>query len=581
VIVRWNIRNGLVPVIIAGLLVLCSASAAAQELVVERDLKVPMPDGAMLMTDVYRPTGEDPLPVVFVRTPYVKDQFGWFGQALAAHGGYAVVIQDMRGQVESEGQFQPFTNERGDGLASLDWIAEQPWCDGNIGMWGSSYLSYAALLLATENHSALKTVINISGWGNPDTMGAPGGAMHLMLALPWTLSRQIHGERDRIDYDEIFALTPVSRIPELAGIESPAWAGYFEEEEDEGGFETSESMAGRYGNVDIPIMHIVGWNDFLATSTLEVYEGIREAQGDSAPFQKLIVTPLAHDMQWDTASVVGDEDFGPESTLGGQRLIEMSIVWFHRYLRDIPTGVDQEPPVRIFLMGANEWRELDEWPPAADETTWWLESAGSANTRDGDGMLLKTDAATPGHDTFIYDPMDPVPTHGGANIHFFPDRLGPRDQREIEDREDVLCYTSAPLESDLDIVGRIEATIYAATEGRSTDFTAKLVAVRPDGYARIVTEGIKRDADVPEGEEYTPMTPGRVYPVTIDMGATAIRVPKGHQLRLEISSSNFPKYTRNPNTGEAAELAEEFVPVTQTVYHDEEHASVLRLPVLR
>jgi len=577
--IRWDIRNGVASVITAGLVVLCSASAAAQELVVERDLKVPMPDGALLMTDVYRPAGEDPLPVVFVRTPYVKDQFDWFGQALATHGGYAVVIQDMRGQVASEGEFQPFANERGDGLASLDWIVEQPWCDGNIGMWGSSYLSYAALLLATEKHPALKTVVNISGWGNPDTMGAPGGVMHLMLALPWTLSRQIHGDRNEIDYDEIFPLTPVSRIPELAGIESPAWAAYFEEEE--GGLEGSESTAGRYGNVEIPIMHVVGWNDFLATSTLEVYEGIRDAQGDSAPFQKLIVTPLAHDMQWDTVSVVGDDDFGPESTLGGRKLIEMSIMWFHRYLRGIPTGVDQEPPVRVFLMGANEWRELDEWPPAADETTWWLESGGSANTRDGDGMLLETDAATPGHDRFVYEPMDPVPTHGGANMHFFPDRLGPRDQREIEDREDVLCYTSAPMESDLDIVGHIEATIYAATEGRSTDFTTKLVIVRPDGYARIVTEGIKRNPDVPEVHENAPMVPGKVYVFTIDMGATAIRVPAGHRLRLEVSSSNFPKYTRNPNTGEASELAEKFVPVNQTVYHDGERASVLRLPVLR
>jgi putative CocE/NonD family hydrolase len=562
-----------------GLLMLCSGTASAQELAVEHDLEVPMPDGAVLKADVYRPAGEGPFPVVFVRTPYVKGQFDWFGQAMAAHGGYAVVIQDVRGQVASEGQFQPFTNERGDGLASLDWIAEQPWCDGNVGMWGSSYLSYCALLLTTEKHPALKTVVNISGWGNPDTMGAPGGVMHLMLALPWTLSQQIHGEREQIDYDEIFGLVPVSRIAELAGIDSPAWEGYFQD--DESSFESSESTDGRYGDVDIPILHVVGWNDFLAASTLEVYEGIREARGDGAPFQKLMVGPLAHDMQWDTVSVVGDEDFGPESTIGSYKLIEMSIMWFHRYLRGIPTGVDQEPPAKIFLMGANEWRHFDHWPPETEETLWWLESGGSANTAAGDGTLLPEDEATPGHDTFVFDPMDPVPTYGGANMHFFPDKLGPRDQSEIEKRDDVLCYTSAPLESDTDIVGHIGATIYASTEGKSTDFTAKLVVVRPDGYARIVTEGIKRDPDVPEEDENAPMVPGKVYPFTIDLGATAIRVPAGHQLRLEVSSSNFPKYTRNPNTGEAAELAEEFRAVSQNVYHDEEFASVLRLPVLR
>jgi putative CocE/NonD family hydrolase len=166
-------------------------------------------------------------------------------------------------------------------------------------------------------------------------------------------------------------------------------------------------------------------------------------------------------------------------------------------------------------------------------------------------------------------------------MHFFPDLLGPLDQREIETRDDVLCYTSAPLESDLDIVGHVEATVHASTEGKSTDFTAKLVVVRPDGYARIVTEGIKRDPDVPEDNENAPMVPGKVYAFTIDMGPTAIRVPAGHQLRLEVSSSNFPKYTRNPNTGEAAELAEVFEAVTQTIYHNAEFASVLRLPVLK
>jgi predicted acyl esterase len=579
---RVNSRALLGTALLVGLLALAAApTSRAQEVALEANVPVPMSDGITLSADLYRPDEEGPFPVVLVRTPYDKGAFDWLGQVLAGNGGYAVLIQDVRGQVTSEGDFEPFVDEFGDGMDTLDWVAAQSWCDGNVGMWGSSYLSYCALVLAPSGHPALKAIFCISGWGDPEKMGAPGGAMHLMLALPWTLSPQVSERDEPVDFEDLFGLVPVSRIPDLAGIESPEWSSYFVEGEE--GLGDAPSTAGRYGEINIPIIYVTGWHDFLAETTLDVYEGVMEAHSgaEPPPFQKLVVGPWHHDQQWTESSVVGDYDFGPDGAMGSERILGLTIRWFHRFLRGIETGVEHEPPARIFVMGQNEWRGFDDWPPNGVATeTWSLDSGGSANTLEGDGVLGRSGATGSDSDSYTYDPTNPVPTMGGANMHFFPERLGIRDQRPIESREDVLVYTSEPLESDLDIIGPVSAMICGATEGQSADFTAKLVTVRPDGYARIVTEGIKRNPDTPEDGDAA-MIPGKVYRFTIDMASTAIRVPAGDRLRLEVSSSNFPKYTRNPSTSEEAELAEEFVAVTQTVYHTSEYPSHVALPVLR
>ncbi|HYW68519.1 MAG TPA: CocE/NonD family hydrolase, partial [bacterium] len=222
------LRKELVAVCTIAAVVVAAATAGAQEISVVRDVEIPMADGVTLSADIYSQSPDGRFPTVLVRTPYDKGAFGWLGEALAGNGGYAVVVQDVRGQVSSEGDFQPFVDELADGTATLDWVVAQPWCDGNVGMWGASYLAYCGLLLAGNGHPALKTVVNISGWGDPEVMGSPGGTMHLMVALPWSLSGQISGETEQPDYDEIFPLVPVSRITELAGIDSPIWPAYFE-----------------------------------------------------------------------------------------------------------------------------------------------------------------------------------------------------------------------------------------------------------------------------------------------------------------------------------------------------------------
>ena len=549
------------------------------------EVMIPMSDGTKLSADIHLPTSGNDFPVVLVRSPYGKRQLAeHIAEPLATHG-YAVVMQDVRGMGASDGMFIPFINEKKDGISTLNWVTEQSWCNGKVGMWGSSYLAYCALILTPERHPALEAVFNISGWGNTMDMTSPGGAMHLMIAAPWTLSRQIRGQGSvqQIDWPTAFRHLPVTDIPKALGIESPQWQGAVEMFTTDY-LQATSSVAPRYGDVKTPIFHLTGWYDFVGRNTIDIYEGVDQvaAPTKDKTFQKLMVGAWYHDQQWGDDTLVGDLDFGPKSPMGMKKIVKLTARWFDKWLKGIDNGVDREDPVELFVMGPNEWRSFDQWPPRAVQSqNWYFASRSGANGLDGDGTLSTTAPTGDSKDTFVFDPMDPVPTHGGANCHFFRKTLGILDQREIERRKDVLVYTSPPLRKELAVIGPLKVVLYAATEGRHTDFTAKLVEVRTDGYARIIEDGIRRGPDSSPLREIQPMDSGKVYRFTIDLNSTAIVIPKGHSLRVEISSSNFPKYTRNPNTGESPEEAVDFKKVKQTVMHSEAYPSHIVLPVLK
>jgi putative CocE/NonD family hydrolase len=568
------------PLIVLTLLLMVLVVPARADVTMQPDLMVAMSDGVNLATDVYLPDETGTFPVVFTRSPYNKRQFKTYLAEPLARAGYAVVMQDVRGMGGSDGMFIPFIHERADGLDTLNWIAGQPWCDGNIGMWGPSYVGFCALALTTESHPNLKAVVNVSGWGNTQEMVAPGGAMHLQMGLPWTLSGQIRGQgsiRD-IDWSTAFTHVPVNDIPTSLGISSEAWEGAVQLFSSDILTQVA-GMAGRYEAVSAPTLHLTGWYDFVARHALDAYEGVDAATGTP---QKLVVGPWHHDQQWGDDTVVGDEDFGEKSIMGMHKVIALSQRWFDRWLKDDHNGIAAGKPVRLFVMGVNDWREYDQWPPKNVEfQKWYLTSQGGANGPDGNGRLAPEAPITSGRDTFVFDPMDPVPTTGGANSHFFRRTLGVRDQRPVQQRPDVLVYTSAPLDDDQTIIGPLQAVIHAATEGRHTDFTAKLCEVRADGYAAVIEDGIRRGPDPVGGQQAPLMEPGDVYRFTIDMGGTGIRIGKGNRLRVEISSSNFPKYSRNPNTGEVPESASRFVKVEQTIMHAPDQPSYIVLPVLR
>jgi putative CocE/NonD family hydrolase len=543
---------------------------AAGDPVVHRDLMVMTSDSIRLSTDLYLPAEKGPFPVILIRTAYGKSNNARFAQFFVSKG-YAVVIQDVRGKWGSEGDMVPFVSEQKDGLETLNWITSQVWCNGSVGMWGASYLAHCALAVAAANPPALKTVFNMSGWLNGDKINNPGGALHWMLILTWMLHEATQKYRDLGSYeiDDLFRYIPLKDAMASVGIDDPVFSNP----------DTLDAARYDYKDIQIPIFHITGLYDFVSPSALTVF---REVSAHTDRYQKLMVGPWVHDQVWSTYTKVGDTDFGRKMAMGFKRINQLALRWFDHWLKGKESGITAERPVEVFIMGQNEWMEFDHWPPAGTFIQeWYLGSGGNANTASGDGVLsMNLSKQAEAADQFLFDPMNPVPTLGGANFHFFPEKLGIRDQRQIEQRPDVLVYTSEPLEQDLLICGDIEVVLFASTEARDTDFTAKLVEVRPDGYAGNVVEGIIRASMRNSLTDPELLEPGEIYELRLDLGAAANRIKAGHRLRVEISSSNFPKYDRNPNTGEHPWEATRYIKTSQTIYHDRNHPSRIVLPVL-
>lgn len=555
-----NVRKTLIwPVLIAGtVLAGCLAFASnvqAQDEVRFDSAMVPMSDGIRLATDLYLPAEEGTYPAVLIRTPYSARRRSYIGNGLAPRG-YAVVVQNVRGQNGSEGQFVPFVYEQGDGLRTVEWILEQPWCNGQIALWGSSYYGYTAFELARTGHPAIKALFNVSGWSDLGEFMAHGGAFQLQAHLYWFYgyaSGQPMPPKEA--WPEIFRTTPYGDLfrgaEPILGLASQTYD---------------------YESITAPVMHVTGWYDYIYPNVLQTYAGISGKQEPQE--QRLIIGPWSHNGILNSWTKVGDVEFGEAAAAGQAWAIDLTAQWFDHTLNGETNELSQSEPVRYFVMGDNQWLEDDTWPPSNAEYQRWY--AGDK------GSLSPAEPTTGGQAQFTYDPNDPVPTVGGANSHFFPENLGPKDQRVLNDREDVLVFTSDPLTADMTIAGPITAVVYAATSGKDTDFTAKLSVVRSDGFIRNIEDGIVRGRYLFEGSDSAGyVIPGRVYEYAIECGATALAVEAGERLQLAISSSNFPKYDRNPNTGVDPFFATELMPATQTVHYSAELPTHIVIPVLK
>jgi hypothetical protein len=327
----------------------------------------------------------------------------------------------------------------------------------------------------------------------------------------------------------------------------------------------------RASAIHVPAFHIAGWYDIFIRNTIDNYIRMKSSSAE-AP-QRLLIGPWTHG---NYESLIGDVDFGVGSSWMFVLPEEEQLRWFDHWLKGEQNGVLEEPPVRIFVMGINRWRSEDVWPlQRAVDTHFYLHSGGSANTLAGDGHLRMDPPGEEDADSFIYDPNDPVPTQGGNQCCYQPAlRSGAFDQRQVESRRDVLVYTSKILDSDLEVTGDVRVRLWVATSAVDTDFTAKLVDVSLDGYARNVCDGIVRLGHVTEVKS------GELISLEIDLGPTSNVFLAGHRIRLEISSSNFPRFARNPNTGVAYGQATELVPAHQMVFHDNQRPSHLLLPVV-
>lgn len=541
---------------------------------IDRGVAMRTSDGVRLRADVYRPVHVEKAPTILVRIPFSKtlnnSLFATIVGRFWAERGYAAVIQGTRGRYASEGRYYPLRHERQDGLETLAWLATQPWFDGRIGTWGGSAFGHTQWALADAlpaSRGAMMVQISSTDFHG---MFHPGGAFALRSALYWAM--RSHGPEDVRPDDaalERGALTlPLTDADEAAGTDVPFFDDWLAHPERDAYWEIIDGDD-RAASVSVPVHVMAGWYDPFLPTQLRDFSRIRTAASpEVARESRLVIGPWGH-----AQSVTFPDGYTPRN----YRLASLapSIPWFDRHVRRQRPDATTSSPVRIYVMGANMWREEQEWPLArARHVSYYLRSGGRANSAAGDGQLT-TDAPATSEpaDAFEYDPQNPVPTRGGAELGTGG---GIVLQNDVEDRADVLVYTTPPLDRDTEVTGEIVARLYVATTAPSTDFTAKLVDVRPDGAAYNVTDGILR-------RDYTPrVDPARASPELIDvrLWPTSVVFRRGHRIRLEVSSSNFPRFDRNLNSGEPAASAARAVAATQALHHGRERASQLVLPIV-
>ena len=568
----------------------------------EMGLPVAMRDGVTLYADVYRPDGDGPWPVLLQRTPYDKSQgrTGALEVMRAASHGYAVVIQDTRGRYASEGEFYPFLDEPNDGYDTVQWCAGQPWSSGKVGMFGRSYVGATQWLCAITNPPGLTCIApGITASDYYEGWTYQGGALAWGFALSWTM-RQLtmanmgaissrhdvpEGTREGLlaafnELDCTFRHQPIVELPHL----KEPLAGYFYDwirHSSSDDYWNRWKIEDHYPHITTPALHIGGWHDIFLLGTLRNFVGMREHAEDATARggQRLIVGPWHHGP---FGEISGEFFFGLGAAGPAIDTDGIHLRWFDHWLKGEQNGAGQDAPVRLFVMGSNTWRDEQEWPLARTQyTDYYLHSSGRANTASGDGSLSPDAPGVEAADVYVYDPRDPVPTHGGAlccGQSFVPG--GAYNQQVIEARSDVLCYSTPVLEADVEVTGPLTVTLFASTTAADTDFTAKLVDVEPCGAARSLVDGIIRARYRQGTDESRPITPGAVEEYTIDLVATSNVFKAGHRIRLEISSSNFPRFDRNFNTAGDPWAANESVPALQTVHHDGQHPSRIRLPVI-
>ena len=553
------------------------------------DVKVPMRDGVSLSADVWLPhTGDGPWPALLLRTIYDNQEARYIRWARGfTAAGYAVVMQDCRGRGDSDGHWDPYMCELNDGFDTHEWVGSQSWCDGQVGTFGLSYPGFTQSLPATLRSEHLKAIAPIASQQDNYGHHRIDGVIHLAVALTFLnmLGRSMQSESlKHLDQQTLFRHLPLDEAMEPVTDTHPYYRGVLEHETyDE--WWSRYSLRSRYQEVAVPSMFITGWYDSLSHENFKLFNGwTRNAQTvEAREHTKLIVGPWSHQVSpWGRVPMgpkgaYQDREFGDDALWD---IVEMHTRWYDRRLKGIDTGVDGEPPINLFVMGANTWRFENEWPLARTKwTKYFLASDGEAAAEGGQLNVEGTGGSgKSGTDSFTYDPADPVPSWGAQYQSF--DLCGPRDRREIEKRRDVVVYDSGPLQEDLEVTGPVSAVIYLATTGADTDLTAALVDVEPDGKAIILCEGICRGRYRDGTDQPKLMAPGEIYELHIDMWDTSNLFKAGHTIRLEVSSSNFPRYDRNLNTGRSITSDAEMVVAEQTIYHSGEWLSHLLLPVI-
>ncbi len=547
---------------------------------IEFDVPVTMQDGTVLRADVYRPDGDGPWPVLVQRTPYNKRNLMFPLDTInAVKRGYIVVQQDTRGRFGSDGEWLPWAYEERDGYDTVEWAARLPGSNGKVGLFGASYTGNTQWTAAIAQPPHLAAIAPQVTWSDPeDGLFFRGGAIELGLNVFWSLLQSL---------TQLPKAVPPAELPSrmaslIRDTDNSATETYWELPSGappaivrtglpdigvrralvDPDTANESRVAHRYDRVMVPSLNLGGWYDIFLQGTLDNYRAMRERGLPT----RLIVGPWDHrSFTGASAGMTGQVNFGLASIAppGVTDITDAQLGWYDHWLRGAPKTGSHESGVKIFVMGINEWRDEEDWPLArAEETPLYLHQGG--------GLSLTAPGEQSAETGYVYDPADPVPTRGGPLVMTGEFPPGPADQAAVEARPDVLVFTSEPLQEDLEVTGRVRARLFASTDGPSTDWVVRLCDVDEKGTSRNIVDGIIR----------VRTEPGRIDEHDIDLWSTSIVFKAGHRLRVQVTSSNFPRWDRNPNTDEPAHEATELRAAQQTIHHDAQRPSHLILPVI-
>ncbi len=532
-----------------------------------------MRDSVELSADVYRPDAPGRFPVILLRTPYTKPGQLKNGRHFASHG-YVFVAMDVRGRGDSDGAFVPYRNEGRDGYDSVEWCAAQPWSNGKVGMYGGSYLGRVQWLAAVQQPPHLVTIVPLVSPSDPFVEWPTGVPLPMDISWYHYTAGRVLQNMEAVDWAKVHLHLPLLTMDDAMGRPDPNWKMLFDHAQLEPWWDVMRYQD-KYDRVRVPTLGISGWYDDEQVGTPLNFAGVT-AKGpeELRPKHKLLMGWWPHNT-FIAGTKLGDVDFGSQAIFDREAYI---LRWFDYWLKGSDTGIMKEPPVKVFVMGENRWADENEWPIARTKwTKYYLHSGGRANSIYGDGALSTVLPPGEPNDGYTYDPAKPAPF---VTEPSFAQIGGPDDYRPVQRRDDVLVYTSEPVGEDLEVCGPIRFELYAASSARDTDFMAMLFDVWPDGFSQRLIDGMVR-ARFREGmSKPSLIEPGRVYAYSIDAWNTCNTYLKGHRIRVQISSSAFPKYDRNPNTGAALGKTTEMEAARQRIYHDAEHPSAVVLPVV-
>lgn len=557
---------------------------------IERHKPVPMSDGVVLYADVYLPAAPGKYPTLVTRTPYGVQRDGVHEMMVKfAQHGYAVVVQDVRGRYESEGKWEPFRDEAKDGYSTIEWAAVQPFSNGKVATQGGSYVGHNQWAAASLNPphllAAFPALASTNIYANWLTMG---GAFRLSFNYGWGVVRMPnrimlpqywHTENympENLKYENILMHLPLKDADLMN--EGAAVQHYRDwlEHESYDKYWKSISDEERFDKITVPVHTLGGWFDIFIMGTINGYVGMKNhgATPEARAGARMIIGPWGHG----PSQSYGGVDF---TTLALKDMFELQLHFYDYYLKGIKNGLDSDKPVQLFYMGVNKWRSESDWPvPGTEYRALYLDGNGSANSVRGDGTLTFTRPVKDVTDSYLYDPQNPVPTTGGNNCCGTPTAAGPVDQRPLERREDILLYTSDFLEEPLTIAGPVKMKLHAASDCKDTDWMIKLIDVYPNGNSMPVSEGILRARFRNGLDKINLLTPNQVYEYEIELTGTANVFQPGHRIRVDITSSNFPQFDRNTNTGEPLGSSSKTRIAHQTIYHGGTHLSQIILPVV-